>query len=49
MTEEAEGVFVFRVKGGEGRLSVRLCQSKCLVEVIILNFSCEAVSFAPLF
>lgn len=49
VTEEAEGVFVFRVKGGEGRLSVRLCQSKCLVEVIISNFSCEAVSFAPLF
>lgn len=36
-TEETWGVFVFRVKGGEGGLRVRFCQSKCLVEVLIFS------------
>lgn len=45
-TEEACGVFVFRVEGGEGGLSVRFL-SKCLVYYFL--FSREAVSFAPLF
>lgn len=43
-------MFVFRVKGGEGGLSVRFCQSKCLVEVLILilNFLVRQ-SASPLF
>lgn len=36
--EEARGVFVFKVTGGEGGLSVRFCQSKCLAEVLIFYF-----------
>lgn len=38
----------FRVKGGEGGSSVRFCQSKCLVEVLIFNFL-ERQSASPLF
>lgn len=42
-------MFVSRITGGEGRLSVRICQSKCLAEVLKMLFSREAVSFAPFF
>lgn len=42
--ERTWGVFVFRVRGGEGGRSVCFCQSKCLVEV---SFSREAVDLPP--